>query len=94
MRRLSLSAVSPAAAGRIEPSLSEESPAPPRLVAGAAKRAAPGLELHAGERAVVMSASGGAFLGDSRFLRRAALAGLVILALVGAASLLRGVAGL
>ncbi|MGH7090275.1 MAG: hypothetical protein ACREFQ_15370 [Stellaceae bacterium] len=94
MRRVSVSALSPAANGRIEQSLAEAAPAAPRLVAGAAKRAAPGFELHAGERAVVTSAAGGAFFGAGALWRKVALGGLVVLALIGVASLLRGMVGL
>lgn len=99
----SFAAVSPASPDRREPSLSGSVATAPRLVPSgersqrpprAALRSAAMPELHAGERLVVVSAEDERSPGSGPVLRKAGIAALIVLALVGAASLLRGFVGL
>lgn len=104
MRSPSPRAASPDSPERREPSLGrDDAPPAPRLVpqerAGspraAMRSAAPRLELRAGERAVVASASAAAAPGElGRLLKRLGFALLALLALVGVATLLRPFVGL
>ena|SRR5665213_438028 len=95
-------AVSPVPSERREPSLAREDgpPPQPRLLPqgprGALRAAiAPRLELHAGERSVIASAEPERAKGElAKLLKKLALAALALLALVGAATLLRPFVGL
>jgi hypothetical protein len=92
----------PSASERREPSLSEPPHASPRLVASDAPRspraalraASPLPELRAGERIDVASSLTSPSRDNGAMLKKAAFALLVVLALVGAASILHGFAGL
>jgi hypothetical protein len=105
MRSRSPLASSPASPDRREPSLGRDEVQPaPRLVPQerpgsprAAMRSAPAphLELRAGERAVVASTEAEPVPGEFRLLlKRLGLALVALLALVGAATLLRPFVGL
>jgi hypothetical protein len=101
--RSSAASVPPLSAERREPSLAEAASPAPRLVPDGPRTARPPLrtavpalpELHAGERSVLASESDAPaqpVLGS--VLRKLGFVTLVVLALVGAASLLRPFVGL
>ena len=94
---------SPEASDRREPSLARTDavqPAQARLLPQGARGAlraalAPRFELHAGERSVVASSEPERAKGElGKLLKKLGLAALALLALVGAASLLRPFVGL
>jgi hypothetical protein len=97
-QRFTIAPASPDDLPRREPSLGAQ-PAPRHLVpreGGArAVQTTPRLELYAGERAVVVSSAGAANGGEGKaMLVKMGLAAMGLLALVGAASLLRPFVGL
>ena len=105
MRSRSPLAASPDAAERREPSLSQDgSPPAPRLVpqdransprASIRAPSGPQFELRAGERAVIASTAATGTPGEfGLLLKRLAFAALALLALIGAATLLRPLVGL